>query len=123
MGSLQVYRLTKNNTSHQHRYCCKQGRTLLSSAVVRYQLWFRQDKHLWAFGCYLLLLYFYSSAVGGRHSNEFPACSNTRPLAATLPNDPANIQQTKKAKNQSLPTTPKIFINFVDFTCPLKIYL
>jgi len=27
------------------------------------------------FGCYLLLLYLYSAAVGGRHSNEFPACS------------------------------------------------
>jgi len=35
------------------------------------------------FGCYLLLLYLYSSAVGGGHSNEFPACSNTRPLVAS----------------------------------------
>ena len=68
---------------HQQRYCCKQGRTLLSSAAVRYQLRFGQDKHLWAFGCYLLLLYLYSSAVGGRHSNEFPACSNTQSLAAS----------------------------------------
>jgi hypothetical protein len=42
-----------------------------------------KDKHLWAFVCYLLLLYLYSAAVGGRHSNEFPACSNTRPLNAT----------------------------------------
>ena len=57
----------------QQRYCCKQGRTLLSSAAVRYQLWFGQDQHLWALGCYLLVLYLYSSAVGGRHSNEFPA--------------------------------------------------
>jgi len=38
-----------------------------------------KDKHLWAFGCYLLLLYLYSAAVGVGHSNEFPACSNTRP--------------------------------------------
>jgi len=55
---------------------------LLSSAAVRYQPRFQQDKHLWAFICYLLLLYLYSAAVGGRHSNEFPACSNTRPLPA-----------------------------------------
>ena len=41
------------------------------------------DKHLWAFVFYLLLLYLYSSAVGVGHSNEFPACSNTRPLAAS----------------------------------------
>ena len=56
---------------------------MLSSAAARYQLQFQQDEHLWAFVCYLLLLYLYSSAVGGRHSNEFPACSNTRPLAAS----------------------------------------
>jgi len=53
---------------------------LLSSAAVRYQPRFGQDKHHWAFVCYLLLLYLYSSAVGVGHSNEFPACSNTRPL-------------------------------------------
>jgi len=52
--------------------------TLLSSAAVRYQLRFGQDKHHWAFVCYLLLLYLYSAAVGGGHSNEFPACSNTQ---------------------------------------------
>jgi len=40
----------------QQRYCCKQGMTLLSSAAVHYQLRFGQDKHLWAFGCHLLLL-------------------------------------------------------------------
>jgi len=57
---------------------------LLSSAAASYQLRFGQDKLCWAFVCYLLLLYLYSSAVGGRHSNEFPACSNTRPLPATL---------------------------------------
>jgi len=57
---------------------------LLSSAAARFQLQFQQDKHHWAFVCYLLLLYLYSSAVGGRHSNEFPACSNTRPLAVIL---------------------------------------
>jgi len=68
----------------QQRYCCKQGRTFLSSAAVRYQLWFQQDKHHWAFVCYLLLLYLYSAAVGVGHSNEFPACSNTRPLVAIL---------------------------------------
>ena len=32
------------------------------------------------FVCYLLLLYLYSSAVVGRHSSEFHACSNTRPF-------------------------------------------
>jgi len=58
--------------------------TLLSSAAVLYQLRFRQDKDHWAFVCYLLLLYLYSAAVGGGHSNEFPACSNTRPLCAIL---------------------------------------
>jgi len=58
------------------------GLTLLSSAAARYQLQSQQDKHLWAFVCYLLLLYLYSSAVGGGHSNEFPACSNTRTLGA-----------------------------------------
>jgi len=58
--------------------------TLLSSAAVRYQPRFGQDKHLWAFVFYLLLLYLYSSAVGVGHSNEFPACSNIRPLVATL---------------------------------------
>ena len=67
----------------QQRYCCKQG-TLLSSAAAHYQLQFRQDKHHWAFVCYLLLLYLYSSAVGGGHSNEFPACSNTRSLCVTF---------------------------------------
>jgi len=36
------------------------------------------------FGCYLLLLYLYSSAVGVGHSNEFPACSNTQSLAVML---------------------------------------
>jgi len=28
-------------------------------------------------------LYLYSLAVGGRHSNEFPNCSNTQPLQAS----------------------------------------
>jgi len=31
-----------------------------------------------------LLLYLYSAAVGGGHSNEFPACSNTQSLPAIL---------------------------------------
>jgi len=62
----------------------KQGWTLLSSAAVRYQHRFGQDKHYRAFGCYLLLLCLYSVAVVGGHSNEFPACSNTQSLAATL---------------------------------------
>jgi len=43
-----------------------------------------QDKYLWAFVCYLLLLYLYSAAIGGRHSNESPACSNTQSLPAML---------------------------------------
>jgi len=62
----------------------RQGGTLLSSAAVRCQLQFQQDKHLWAFVCYLLLLYLYSAAVWVGHSNEFPACSNTRPLPASF---------------------------------------
>jgi len=72
----------------QQRYCCKQGMTLLSSAAARYQQRFRQDKQLWAFVCYLLLLYLYSAAVGGGHSNEFPACSNTQSLVAMLNDTP-----------------------------------
>ena len=47
-----------------------------------------QDKLRWAFVSYLLLLYLYSTAVGGRHSNGFPACSNTRTLCVTLHNIP-----------------------------------
>jgi len=68
----------------EQRYCCKQGRTLLSSAASRYQPRFRQDEQCWAFVCYLLLLYLYSAAVGGGHSNEFPACSNTQSLGVIL---------------------------------------
>ena len=41
----------------QHGYCYNQGMTLLSSAADHYQLRFLQDKHRWAFVCYLLLLY------------------------------------------------------------------
>jgi len=68
---------------------------LLSSAAARYQLQFWQDKHPWAFVCYLLLLYLYSAAVGGGHSNEFPACSNTRSLPATIL-DITNLKLTIK---------------------------
>jgi len=35
------------------------------------------------------------AAVGGRHSNEFPACSNTRTLAATLTDTSLNLNQIK----------------------------
>jgi len=68
--------------------------TLLSSAAVRCQLQFQQDKHLSAFVCYLLLLYLYSAAVGGGHSNEFPACSNTQSLVAIVI-DTLNIKTLK----------------------------
>jgi len=78
----------------QQRYCYKHGRTLLSSASILYQLRFPQDKHLWAFVCYLLLLYLYSAAVGGGHSNEFPACSNTQSLVAIVI-DTLNIKTLK----------------------------
>jgi len=42
------------------------------------------------FGCYLLLLSRYSAAVGVGHSNEFPACSNTRSLAGIVTRDKSN---------------------------------
>ena len=70
---------------------------MLSSAAVGYQLRFGQDELCWAFGCNLLLLYLYSSAVGGRHSNEFPACSNTRSLVATF----FKLVASKKFYNRS----------------------
>ncbi len=37
--------MTDNKTNAQHGVLCKHGRTLLSSAVVRYQLQFGLDKH------------------------------------------------------------------------------
>jgi len=37
---------------------------LLSSAAGQYQLQFRQDKHLWAFVCYLLLYNFIQQRLG-----------------------------------------------------------
>jgi hypothetical protein len=73
--------------------------TLLSSAAARYQLHFQQDKHLWAFVCNLLLLYLYSSAVGGGQSNEFPACSNTRPLAVILKRQKQLYVSNKNSSN------------------------
>jgi len=58
----------------QQKYCCKQGGTLLSSAAVRYQQRFRQDKHLWAFVCYLLLLIFIHQRLGADTAmNSLPA--------------------------------------------------
>jgi hypothetical protein len=41
----------------QHGVLCKHGRTLLTSAVL-YRLQFGLDKHRWAFGCYLVHLFF-----------------------------------------------------------------
>jgi len=50
------------------------------------------------FGFYLLLLYLYSAAVGGGHSNEFPACSKTRPLYAIIMNPSYKIKSYDRNK-------------------------
>jgi len=50
------------------------GQTLLSSAAVQYQLRFGQDKHLWAFVCYLLLYNFIQQRLGADTAmNSLPA--------------------------------------------------
>jgi len=49
----------------------------------------------------------YSSAVGGRHSNEFPACSNTRPLAASF-GDNANLKLSARHKLTNINFDKKI---------------
>jgi len=81
-----------DKASRQQRYCCKQGGTLLSSAVVRYQPRFRQDKHFWAFVCYLLLYNFIQQRLGSDIAT-IPACSNTRPLYAILAGTLINNKQ------------------------------
>ena len=60
------------------------GRTLKSSAVVRYQQRFRRTEFSWAFNSYLVLSNLYWAAVTGRTSNEFHTCSYTCLLAATF---------------------------------------
>jgi len=53
--------------------------TLLSSAAGRYQLRFRQDKHLWAFVCYLLLYNFIQQRLGADTAmNSLPAATPNR---------------------------------------------
>jgi len=71
---------TKKTATNKGIAASRAGRCYLRLQFV-YRQWFGLDKHLWAFVCYLLLLYLYSAAVGVGHSNEFPAFSNTRPLA------------------------------------------
>jgi len=52
---------------------------LLSSAAVRYQLQFGQDKHLWAFVCYLLLYNFIQQRLGADTAmNSLPAAIPNR---------------------------------------------
>jgi len=78
-----IIRTSNRLASSQQRYCCKQGMTLLSSAAVRYQHQFGQDKHLWAFVCYLLLYNFIQQRLGADIAT-IPACSNTRSLPVIL---------------------------------------
>jgi len=92
---------------------------LLSSAAVLCQLRFGQDKHHWAFVCYIILLYLYSSAVGVGHSNEFPACSNTRSLAATLKR-PLKLSTMTNFKNKTLLL---LSISLLFFSCKSTIKL
>ena len=58
----------------QQRYCFKQGWTLLSSAVVHYQLQFRLDVSNLAFSCYLQFQFFNQHLFrAGRSMNPLPS--------------------------------------------------
>ena len=49
----------------QHGVWQNWGRTLLPSALATWQQLFGQDKQRWAFGCYLVHLFFNGAAVPG----------------------------------------------------------
>jgi len=78
-----IIRTSNRLASSQQRYCCKQGMTLLSSAAVRYQHQFGQDKHLWAFVCYLLLYNFIQQRLRADTAmNSLPAAIPNRKAQA-----------------------------------------
>jgi len=67
--------------------------TLLSSAAVRYQHRFGQDKHHWAFGCYLLLYNFIQQRLGSDTAmNSLPAAIPERYRPPLKTNAPASLQ-------------------------------
>jgi hypothetical protein len=77
--------------------------TLLSSAAGRYQLWFQQDKHLWAFGCYLLLYNFIHQRLGADTAmNSLPAAIPNRYVQPIW--TPYKFKQTTQQKSFSLTT-------------------
>ncbi len=59
------------------------GRDKLTSAAVRYQLWFGRDGFNLAFSRYLVLYIFNLAFVPGKTSNEFPVLRQCKTLAAT----------------------------------------